>query len=390
MGRATFRFWRGDATGGSWDYTAEVTEGMVVLDAVHGSERPRPGPRLSLELQGRQVRVVLGGRDQRQPRLCMTRVSDLPLNLRHRRADAGVPAGQDLVTDVSSGKRRIAPFRHGSPTPGTWRMDQADATASRIPQVHRVLPLPGRLSSSATTTSTRIRRPRLPSTWLSWRCTARHRGSGAGDEEGTRHRVLQHLKCCTKVCPGTSRSRTTQSSLQERVVDDSTTRPNDPARRRPPQEGNDVRTETALAGSCPRRLEGRPLPPLNERNRRRASARTCCGWSRRTNALDRADPRHHGSVLRPAAVGATGRELLPRLHTSDRAYHEDHRGREDRLAAVGQAAKTVATIASARRWPCTNRPRPSGHTGTTMPGCGGTVALDDHGRPEVGGRHARV
>ena len=33
---ATFRIWRGDARGGSYhDYPTEVTEGMVVLDAVH-------------------------------------------------------------------------------------------------------------------------------------------------------------------------------------------------------------------------------------------------------------------------------------------------------------------------------------------------------------------
>src|SRR4051794_41949366 len=36
MPKATFRIWRGDATGGKFaDYQAEVTEGMVVLDAVH-------------------------------------------------------------------------------------------------------------------------------------------------------------------------------------------------------------------------------------------------------------------------------------------------------------------------------------------------------------------
>ena len=59
---ATFRIWR-DASGGEFrDYTTEVSEGMVVLDAVHrhsgdAGERPR----LSLELQGGQVRLVFGG-----------------------------------------------------------------------------------------------------------------------------------------------------------------------------------------------------------------------------------------------------------------------------------------------------------------------------------------
>ena len=34
--RATFRIWRGDAQGGAFhDYATEVSEGMVVLDAVH-------------------------------------------------------------------------------------------------------------------------------------------------------------------------------------------------------------------------------------------------------------------------------------------------------------------------------------------------------------------
>jgi len=36
MSSATFRIWRGDAAGGDFeDYTTEVSEGMVVLDAVH-------------------------------------------------------------------------------------------------------------------------------------------------------------------------------------------------------------------------------------------------------------------------------------------------------------------------------------------------------------------
>jgi len=36
MNKATFKIWRGDANGGKFeDYSAEVSEGMVVLDAVH-------------------------------------------------------------------------------------------------------------------------------------------------------------------------------------------------------------------------------------------------------------------------------------------------------------------------------------------------------------------
>src|ERR1043166_2562357 len=36
MTQATFKIWRGDAKGGALkDYKTEITEGMVVLDAVH-------------------------------------------------------------------------------------------------------------------------------------------------------------------------------------------------------------------------------------------------------------------------------------------------------------------------------------------------------------------
>jgi hypothetical protein len=56
-----FRIWRGDAAGCQFkDFVTPVEEGMVVLDAVHrspGSAGPRSGR--ALELQGRQVRLVL-------------------------------------------------------------------------------------------------------------------------------------------------------------------------------------------------------------------------------------------------------------------------------------------------------------------------------------------
>ena len=36
MATASFRVWRGDAQGGAFaDYRAEISEGMVVLDAIH-------------------------------------------------------------------------------------------------------------------------------------------------------------------------------------------------------------------------------------------------------------------------------------------------------------------------------------------------------------------
>ena len=36
MAKTTFRIWRGDGSGGDFkDYTTDITEGMVVLDAIH-------------------------------------------------------------------------------------------------------------------------------------------------------------------------------------------------------------------------------------------------------------------------------------------------------------------------------------------------------------------
>ena len=36
MASSTFRIWRGNAAGGAFrEYTADISEGMVVLDAVH-------------------------------------------------------------------------------------------------------------------------------------------------------------------------------------------------------------------------------------------------------------------------------------------------------------------------------------------------------------------
>ena len=36
MKTAVFKIWRGDASGGKYaDYSTEISEGMVVLDAIH-------------------------------------------------------------------------------------------------------------------------------------------------------------------------------------------------------------------------------------------------------------------------------------------------------------------------------------------------------------------
>ncbi len=62
MPKATFRIWRGDKSQGAFhDYPTEVSEGMVVLDALHRVQAEQAGDLArTLELQGGKVRLVLG------------------------------------------------------------------------------------------------------------------------------------------------------------------------------------------------------------------------------------------------------------------------------------------------------------------------------------------
>ncbi|MGH7663534.1 MAG: succinate dehydrogenase/fumarate reductase iron-sulfur subunit [Gemmatimonadaceae bacterium] len=132
--RATFRIWRGDAGGGKLvDYSTDVFEGMVVLDAVHDIQAAEASD-LAVRWNCKAGKcgscsAEVNGR----PRLmCMTRLSELdldePVTVEPMRA---YPAVRDLVTDVSVNfrtKQRIAPFTPRKPDApdGTWRMAQSD------------------------------------------------------------------------------------------------------------------------------------------------------------------------------------------------------------------------------------------------------------------------
>jgi succinate dehydrogenase iron-sulfur subunit len=134
MATATFRILRGDSSGTAFrDYQTEVSEGMVVLDAVHRIQAEQAHDlacrwnckagkcgSCSAEINGK-------------PKLmCMTRLDDLPLDepvtIEPMRA---FPLIRDLVTDVSWNfkiKTTIKPFTPRAPDApdGTWRMAQPD------------------------------------------------------------------------------------------------------------------------------------------------------------------------------------------------------------------------------------------------------------------------
>jgi succinate dehydrogenase and fumarate reductase iron-sulfur protein len=134
MAEARFRIWRGGSAGGEFkDYSTEVSEGMVVLDAV-------------LQIQAESANDLAARWNCKagkcgscsaevngMPRLmCMTRLSELPLDepvtVEPMQA---FPLLKDLVTDVKWNyqvKRRIKKFKPRPPDAedGTWRMAQAD------------------------------------------------------------------------------------------------------------------------------------------------------------------------------------------------------------------------------------------------------------------------
>jgi succinate dehydrogenase / fumarate reductase, iron-sulfur subunit len=134
MPTATFRIWRGDAQGGKLeDYATEVSEGMVVLDAVHQIQAERAND-LAVRWNCKAGKCgSCSAEVNGVPRLmCMTRLNELPLEepvtVEPMRA---FPPIKDLVTDVSWNfeiKKRIKPFKPRPPDApdGTWRMAQSD------------------------------------------------------------------------------------------------------------------------------------------------------------------------------------------------------------------------------------------------------------------------
>jgi succinate dehydrogenase / fumarate reductase, iron-sulfur subunit len=131
---ATFRIWRGDrASGQLTDYTTEISEGMVVLDAVHQIQAESAND-LAVRWNCKAGKCgSCSAEVNGMPKLmCMTRLNELdlrqPVTVEPMRA---FPPVRDLVTDVSWNfevKKRIRKFRARRPDApdGTWRMAQSD------------------------------------------------------------------------------------------------------------------------------------------------------------------------------------------------------------------------------------------------------------------------
>jgi succinate dehydrogenase / fumarate reductase iron-sulfur subunit len=134
MASATFRIWRGDAAAGKFeDYPTDVSEGMVVLDAVHQIQATQAND-LAVRWNCKAGKCgSCSAEVNGSPRLmCMTRLNQLnldePVTIEPMRA---FPLVRDLVTDVSWNfrvKHTIKPFKPRPPDApdGTWRMAQVD------------------------------------------------------------------------------------------------------------------------------------------------------------------------------------------------------------------------------------------------------------------------
>jgi succinate dehydrogenase / fumarate reductase iron-sulfur subunit len=134
MATATFKIRRGGSEGGEMvDYQTQVTEGMVVLDAVHQIQA-ESAPDLACRWNCKAGKCgSCSAEINGKPKLmCMTRLDTIditePVTIEPIRA---FPPVKDLITDVSWNfevKKRIKKFKPRPPDApdGTWRMQQSD------------------------------------------------------------------------------------------------------------------------------------------------------------------------------------------------------------------------------------------------------------------------
>jgi len=134
MAKVTFHIWRTTEAGGQLrEYQTDITEGMVVLDAVHQIQAESAND-LAVRWNCKAGKCgSCSAEINGHPRLmCMTRMADMPegkpVSIRPMKA---FPVIRDLVTDVSVNyrtKKRIKKFKPRKPDApdGTWRMAQVD------------------------------------------------------------------------------------------------------------------------------------------------------------------------------------------------------------------------------------------------------------------------
>jgi succinate dehydrogenase / fumarate reductase iron-sulfur subunit len=232
MGTATFRIWRGNADGGEYrDYQTDISEGMVVLDAVHQIQAHQATD-LAVRWNCKAGKCgSCSAEINGKPRLmCMTRMNSLPENepitVEPMRS---FPSIKDLVTDVSWNfrvKKAIKPFKPRRPDApdGTWRMAQQDV--DRVQEFRKCIEC--YLCQDVCHV---LREHQLHSQFIGPRffvyvaalemhpLDVEHRAGDLKDSQGVGYCNI--TKCCTKVCPESiTITDNAIIPLKERVVDE--------------------------------------------------------------------------------------------------------------------------------------------------------------------------
>lgn len=134
MAKVSFKIWRTSDSGGQFqDFEADISEGMVVLDAVHQIQAEQAND-LAVRWNCKAGKCgSCSAEINGHPKLmCMTRMDDMPkdkpITIQPMKA---FPVIRDLVTDVSRNyriKKKIKKFKPRPPdaADGTWRMYQGD------------------------------------------------------------------------------------------------------------------------------------------------------------------------------------------------------------------------------------------------------------------------
>ena len=229
---ATFRIWRGDAAGGRFeDYSTAVSEGMVVLDAVHQIQAEHAND-LAVRWNCKAGKCgSCSAEINGQPRLmCMTRLNQIdlrsPVTVEPMRA---FPPIKDLVTDVSWNfrvKKTIAPFTPRKPDApdGTWRMTQKDA--ERVQEFRKCIECFLCQDVCHVLRDHRLFDSFIGPRFLTYAAAlemhpldVQHRSRDLKRTHGIGYCNI--TKCCTKVCPeGIHITDNAIIPLKERVVDE--------------------------------------------------------------------------------------------------------------------------------------------------------------------------
>jgi len=232
MTTATFNIWRGDAAGGEFkEYKTELSEGMVVLDAMH---RVQAEQAQDLAIRWNCKAGKCGSCSAEvngMPKLmCMTRMSDLPtdapITIQPLKA---FPPIKDLVTDVSWNyevKKKIAPFKPRKPDfeDGSWKMHQSDV--DRIQEFRKCIECYLCQDVCHVLRDHHMHKEFIGPRFLVYSAALEMHPLDTEDrKEDLREAqgvgLCNITKCCTKVCPeGITITDNAIIPLKERVVDD--------------------------------------------------------------------------------------------------------------------------------------------------------------------------